>query len=237
MKKPSVQLSSLTILTMVFVSAASFTAPKKTNLPSAASTIFCESCDKNPDVALRTAMRKLWEDHITWTRNVVICLVDDAPGVDQASKRLLQNQTDIGNAVKPYYGEEGGKKLSDLLHDHITIAVDVIKAAKASNTDALNTANKKWSDNANDISQFLCSANPKWNLMDMKKMMNDHLKLTNDEVVQRIKKNYDADILAYDKVHTEILEMSDMLTEGIIKQFPDKFKKVKEKTSQNTASK
>ena len=216
---------------MVFVSAASFTAPKKTSNPSSTSSIFCESCDKNPDVALRTAMRKLWEDHIIWTRNVIICLVDDAPGGDQATKRLLDNQTDIGNAVKPFYGEEGGKKLTALLHDHITIAADVIKSAKANNTDALNANSKKWSDNADDISKFLSSANPNWKLADMKKMMDDHLKLTTDEVVQRIKKNYDADIAAYDKVHTEILEMSDMLTQGIIKQFPDKFKKEKEKTA------
>src|SRR6476469_9245844 len=81
---------------------------------------------------LKTNMRKLWEDHITWTRNVICCLVDGLPGADQAVKRLLKNQDDIGNAIKPVYGEDAGNKLTALLHDHIVIAADVVKAAKAS---------------------------------------------------------------------------------------------------------
>jgi hypothetical protein len=173
---------------------------------------------------LRTAMRKLWEDHVTWTRNVILCLVDNVPGADQAVKRLMQNQDDIGNAVKSYYGDDAGKKLTDLLHDHIAISADVVKSAKKNDTKALDAASKKWSDNADQISGFLSGANPNWKLDDMKMMMHDHLKLTTDEAVARIKKDYDGDIKAYDNVHDEILKMADMLSDGIIKQFPDKFK-------------
>ncbi|HYV54229.1 MAG TPA: hypothetical protein VE933_06585 [Chitinophagaceae bacterium] len=173
---------------------------------------------------LRVAMRKLWEDHITWTRNVIFCLADNLPGADQAVKRLLENQDDIGNAIKPYYGDDAGKQLTALLRDHITTAADVVKAAKANNKIALDSANKKWFDNADQISDFLSKANPdSWKLDDVKMMMHDHLKLTTDEAVARIKKDYDADVKAYDKVHDEILEMSDALSKGIVKQFPDKF--------------
>lgn len=178
----------------------------------------CES-----SVELKINMRKLWEDHATWTRNVILCLVDELPGKEQAIKRLHQNQVDIGNSIKPYYGEEAGKKLTSLLNAHINISFEVIREAKAGNTVALDKENKKWYTNANEISAFLNKANSNWELIEMKTMMNDHLKLTTDEVVSRIKKNYDEDILAYDKVHTEILMMADMLTEGIIKQFPKKF--------------
>jgi hypothetical protein len=174
---------------------------------------------------LHLAMRKLWEDHITWTRNVICCLVDNLPGADQVVKRLLKNQDDIGNAVKTYYGDDAGKKLTDLLHDHITISADVVKAAKANDKKALDDANKKWYDNADQISDFLSKANPdNWKPDDVKMMMHDHLKLTTDEAVARIKKDYDADIKAYDQVHEEILTMADALSGGIVKQFPDKFK-------------
>jgi len=176
---------------------------------------------------LKITMNKLWEDHITWTRNVILCLVDGVPGADQAVKRLMQNQVDIGNAIKPYYGDDAGNKLTELLKSHIAISADVVKSAKAGNKTALDTANKKWYANADEISAFLSTANPNWALADMKMMMNDHLKLTTDEAVQRIKKDYNADIIAYDKVHEEILKMSAMLADGIIKQYPEKFKAAK----------
>jgi hypothetical protein len=172
---------------------------------------------------LRMAMHKLWEDHIVWTRNVILNIMDDLPGTEPAVNRLLQNQDDIGNAVKPFYGEAGGKELTRLLREHITIAADLLKAAKIGNNSAFDAANKKWFANADEISAFLSKANPNWKLNDMKKMMNDHLTLTTEEAVARLKKDYVADVKAYDKVHEEILMMADMLTDGIIKQFPGKF--------------
>src|SRR4030095_3489523 len=172
---------------------------------------------------LRMAMHKLWEDHIVWTRNVILNIIDDLPGTEQAVNRLLSNQDDIGNAVKPFYGEAGGKELTRLLREHITTAADLLKAAKTGNNSAFDAANKKWFANAEEISGFLSKANPNWKLNDMKKMMNDHLTLTTDEAVARLKKDYVADVKAYDKVHEEILMMADMLTDGIIRQFPGKF--------------
>src|ERR1043166_1935584 len=71
-----------------------------------------------PVIELRSAMRKLWEDHIIWTRNVICNLVVNLPGKDDALKRLMQNQEDIGNAIKPYYGNDAGAKLTDLLKQH-----------------------------------------------------------------------------------------------------------------------
>lgn len=215
MKKVTKLFSAITLLIAVLISSPSFSQMKMENKKTTSAT---------SAATLKTNMRQLWEEHVTWTRNVILCIVDELPGTDQAVKRLLQNQVDIGNAIKPYYGEEAGKKLTALLTPHITISAEVVKAAKAGNTAALDEANKRWYANADEISEFLNKANPNWKLTEMKMMMNDHLKLTTDEAVQRIKKDYDADVIAYDKVHLEILQMSDMLADGIVKQFPEKFK-------------
>jgi hypothetical protein len=198
--------------------------PKAGGLKDTTTTAGMDEGKCKAKAELRTAMRKLWEDHVTWTRNVIFNIMDGLPGTDQAIKRLLQNQDDIGNAIKPYYGNEAGDKLAALLHTHITQAADLLKAAKATNTAEFDRLNKEWYANADEISAFLSGANPNWKLSEMKEMMHDHLKLTTDEAVARSKKDYDADVKAYDKVHDEILKMSDMLYMGIVEQFPDKVK-------------
>src|ERR1051325_2104324 len=85
---------------------------------------------------LRLAMHKLWEDHVTWTRNVILNIVDDLPGTDQAVARLMRNQDDIGNAIKPVYGEAAGTELTRLLKEHISVAAALLKAAKTGNNAA-----------------------------------------------------------------------------------------------------
>ena len=175
--------------------------------------------------AFHDAMRKLWEDHITWTRLVIIGVFEDLPDLGPTTERLLQNQVDIGNAIKPFYGDAAGEQLTALLKDHILIAAEILQAAKAGDQAALDIAVTRWYANADDIAAFLNSANPEnWPLEEMKTMMREHLDLTLEEAVTYLNGDYEDSIAAYDKVHLQALEMADMLSAGIIKQFPDKFK-------------
>lgn len=171
------------------------------------------------------AMRKLWEDHITWTRLVIIGVFEDLPDLNPSVQRLLQNQVDLGNAIKPFYGEAAGDQLTALLTDHILIAAEILQAAKNGDAAALEDASERWYANADDIAAFLNAANPKhWPLEDMQIMMREHLDLTLEEAVAYLNGDYESSIAAYDEVHLQALEMADMLSEGIIRQFPNKFK-------------
>ena len=173
-------------------------------------------------IELKMAMRKLWEDHITYTRNYIISALADLPDRDSVAKRLLQNQDDIGNAIKPFYGEQAGQKLAALLRDHIVIATEVVDAAK-SNSKQLDAAQKKWSANGKDIAAFLSSANPNWPKQTLENMLETHLVLTTGEVVGRLNKDWAADIKSYDEGHLHMLMFADALTDGITKQFAAKF--------------
>jgi hypothetical protein len=173
----------------------------------------------------RVEMRKLWEDHITYTRNYIISALADLPDADAVAKRLLKNQDDIGDAIKPYDGEDAGNKLTTLLRDHILIATEVVKAAKAGNKEQLSEAQKKWSENGKDIAAFLSGANPNWSKKELEEMLQKHLDLTTGEVVGRLQKDWAVDIKSYDDGHKHMLMFADVLTVGIAKQFPAKFKK------------
>ena len=82
------------------------------------------------ELKLRNDMRRLWEDHVTWTRLAVISLTTSSPDTKATVGRLLRNQVHIGNAVKPYYGRAAGVELTRLLREHITIAAALVAAAK-----------------------------------------------------------------------------------------------------------
>ena len=195
------------------------------SIPYVTSGFATNSNEQVSQAALHDAMRKLWEDHITWTRVFIISAVGDLPDKATATERLLQNQVDIGNAIKPYYGEAAGTKLTTLLKEHITTAAEVVAAAKANDQGKLADANKRWIANADQIADFLSSANSKnWPQAEMRSMMHEHLNLTTQEAVARLHGDWAADVKAYDAVHQQILTMADGLTMGIVNQFPEKFK-------------
>jgi hypothetical protein len=175
-------------------------------------------------LAFHDGMRKLWEDHVTWTRLAIISLTTGSPDTDATVGRLLKNQADIGNAIKPFYGKAAGAQLTKLLREHILIAADLIAAAKAGDQPSLSEAQARWSANADAIARFLNKANPKaWKLRAMKTMLHEHLKLTTQEAVARLQHDWAADVAAYDQIHVQALHMADMLSAGIVKQFPKRF--------------
>ena len=177
------------------------------------------------ELAFRGEMRRLWEDHITWTRLAVISLINGSPDTNATVARLLRNQADIGNAVKPFYGKAAGNALTRELRAHILIAADLIAAAKAGDQAKLAEAQTRWERNADDIAALLNRANPRhWSRTALRAMLDEHLRLTTAEVVARLGANWEADVAAYDQVHRHALGMADTLAIGLVKQFPRRFR-------------
>jgi hypothetical protein len=175
--------------------------------------------------AFHDAMRKLWEDHITWTRLAIISLAHDLPDLQATENRLLRNQVDIGNAVKPYYGKAVGNQLTALLKQHIAGAVALLQAAKAGDQNLVKQRSAEWYANGTQIADFLHKANPRnWPRKALRRMMKGHLDQTLSEAVDRLNGHYAADVRDYDRVHHHILRMADTLSTGIIKQFPRRFR-------------
>jgi hypothetical protein len=175
-------------------------------------------------VSLQLAMRRLWSDHVIWTRDYVMAALAGSPEAETAAKRLLKNQEDIGNAVVPLYGEDAGRALTDLLKQHIMVAVDLVDAAKSGDDAKFQENDRKWTENAEQIAELLSGANPdNWPKADVVDLLMQHLNLTKGEVVARLQGNWDADVAAFDDIYTEILTVSDVLSDGLVKQFPDKF--------------
>jgi hypothetical protein len=174
--------------------------------------------------ALHDNMRVLWQDHGTWTRLAIVGFADNSPDLQATQDRLLANQTEIGNAVKPYYGDDAGNKLTALLQQHIMTAVGVLKAAQTGNPAEVDQAKAAFYANGNQIADFLHGANPgNWPLPAVQNMMKTHL----DQVVEmgsdELTHHYAESVGVWNAYRDHILAMADTLSNGITKQFPNKF--------------
>ena len=177
------------------------------------------------ELAFRNEMRRLWEDHIVWTRLAIVSLTTDAPDTEATVGRLLRNQDEIGAAIAPFYGEAAGDELARLLRDHIVIAAELVAAARAGDSDAVADAQARWGANADEIAAFLAAANPRaWDEAVLRASLEEHLRLTTDEALARLAGDWEADVAAYDAIHAHVLGLADVLSTGIVRQFPGRFR-------------
>jgi len=183
-------------------------------------TISAKAAAKQRDLYL--AMRDLWSQHMEWTYAAVTAFVSDSPGFDASVDRLLQNQKDIGNAIKPFYGKAAGNKLTALLTEHIQLAVPVLVAAKKGDSDALDAAVADWYRNAREVGSFLAKANPAWK--GARKMLKVHITQTVAYASDQLQGDYAKSIRDYDEAEGHMLMLADQLSAGIIKEFPGRFR-------------
>lgn len=207
----------LALLALAALSALALGADK-TGMPSN------QTCITMSQEDLKLKMRMLWEEHIVWTRMFIMSVADNTTDKALVTKRLLKNYGDMAAALKPYYGDENATKFGDLIEEHLLTAAALVGAAKAGNATAAAAAEKKWYDNADEIAAFESSINPNWNKTTQMAMWHEHLRLTKGEAVARLTMNYAADIDAFDQIEAQANMMADSWADGIVDQFPDKFK-------------
>lgn len=174
-------------------------------------------------VDLLKRMNLAWEQDIMWTRMLLISIAEDLKDLDATEKRLLQNPKDIADIFRRYYGNTTANKIENLLTEHLAIGKDLIVALKNNNQKLAKELTEKWYNNADEMAEAFSSINPFYQKEKVRDVLYDHLELTTDEVTARLRKDYTADIAAFDKVQQEILKMSQFFVEGIFKQFPNAF--------------
>lgn len=164
-------------------------------------------------------IRKLWEQHVMWTRSFIISSVDKLDDLQLVTERLLRNPADFAKVLRRFYNQDTVQRFQDLLTEHLTIAADLVNAAIAKKSDKVKALRKKWYQNAEEIALFLDRINPCWSENKWRTMLFEHLEITEEEAVTRINSQNERNIAIYDEIEQQALEMGDMMSEGIIKQF------------------
>lgn len=180
-------------------------------------------CISQEEVALRNEMRTLWEQHVAWTRMLIISIAHSLPDEELVTKRLLRNPTDMARVIAHYYGEENAAMFNKLFTNHLVLAAQLVKAAKAGNQQDAARYEKQWYQNADQIASFLHKLNPYWSEQEMRSLLYEHLALTKAQAVARLSNDFATDIATFDKIERQALEMADAFTDGIVQQFPQAF--------------
>ncbi len=173
---------------------------------------------------LSNYMRLLWEQHVYWTRMVILSIAFNLPDAEFVTNRLLRNPKDFEAALKPFYGENIAARFAELFTNHLTIAAELVKAAKANDSAAAADAEKRWYANADQIAAFLGGINPYWSAPEWQRMLYNHLAMTKTEAVDILTQKYADSIDVFENIEREALVMADMMTQGIVRQFPQYFR-------------
>lgn len=176
-------------------------------------------------MVLSNRMRLVWEQHVYWTRILLISIAERLKDQNDVTKRLLQNPKDIADVFATYYPASVVKSITNLLTQHLIIGGELITALRDQKTQEAEKLNQQWYANADQMAKAFSDINPHYAMGDLREMLYTHLKLTTQEVSMRLAGNYVADIESFNKVEKEALSMADYFTSGIIKQFPRKFNK------------
>ena len=172
---------------------------------------------------LRVGMRKLWVSNAIWMREYIVNTIGGDMSLDAASKRLAKSQDDIGRAFAPFYGAETGTKVTTLLRQHTSLVKEMIEASMAKDTAKLKESDKRWRANADSITTLLSTVNPtNWPMATIQPALVWSMNLTIAETNARLKKDYDTDVQTFDTILAQSLNLADMLSAGLIKQFPNK---------------
>ncbi len=168
------------------------------------------------DAHLRDCLRRLWEQHVYWTRMVILSIALALPDLEANTTRLLRNAPDFEKLLCHFYGNENAAEFSRLLTDHLTIAAELVTETKADNMSGAADAEKSWYTNANNIVCFLSRINPCWSAKHMRKMWYEHLALTKKEAVAILNKDYTKSIEIFNQIEKEALIMADNFSNAII---------------------
>jgi hypothetical protein len=166
-------------------------------------------------IAYHDTWRELWEDHVTWTRIVILAVVNDLPGTDAYVDRLIDNYEDMEDALAPYFKHDDVEELGDLIQEHLVQAKQILDTVKAGGDPTALIA--AWRDNGTEIATQMSHMSSNWPFAEANEMWQEHLTATLDEATAEFDGNFEEAVAAYDDVSDMAHQMADFFSDGIIR--------------------
>ena len=172
----------------------------------------------------KAVLRDLWLGHILSIRNVAVATMDkNGVAREAAETTVVANAEQIARSIEPFYGKPAADKLFALLAGHYTAIRDHLDATAAGNPSQQDLAVKHLTANAAEISTFLSGANPYLPKDTLMGLLMAHAAHHMAQFQQLKEGDYVREADTWRGMKQHIYVVADALTDGLAKQFPDKF--------------
>ncbi len=206
-------LQKLLLLAFILINAISIKAQTVTPI-----------VELDSKIVFKAEMVRLWIDNVYWTRQSILCLTDRLPGAEETIYRLMKNQEDMGSMFTKYYGKKRGDEFCELISSNTSNVVNIIRSTSRGSTLETEKEKKRMLNNINAITNYLSHINPYWKNEDLHKLFFLQVELLNNQIEYRLAENYPADIQNVDRSLSEAFTLANFLADGIILQFPERFR-------------
>jgi len=179
--------------------------------------------ENNKRLVFKAEVSRLWIDNAIWSRQAILCLVDRLPGTEESLYRLMINQEDMGRMFTRFYGREKGDEFCELISSNTSLTVSIIRNKSSNNSADLKAARDRMDYNVDRIIDYLIKVNPNWNKEELSYLIHLQSKLFDLQLQNRVSGNFSYDIETFDRIISETYRLADVLSEGIIVQFPERF--------------
>jgi len=182
--------------------------------------------DEEKIAELYAKSNQLWNEHICYTRNAIISLLNGTKDLDAVSDRLMKNQEDIAELLYPYYDRNDVDAYTAVLKEHVVLAVSLVNKIKTG--EDTTEATKAWYDNGDKMLTWMENENSYyWSRIVTQPLWNDHLKWTIDEATNRVKEDWVADIETFDNNRYCMGKWAELYATGIVYNNMESFSKDK----------
>lgn len=171
------------------------------------------------EMDLNNDMRHAWSQHNLWDTMFMISLFNTLDNTNAVQRRLMQTPEDIASVFEMFYSQPMVNQLKQLLTQHVELAGELTMAMRDNSMERAEQVEMQLNQNADQIARMLSNANTNYNYEELRRMLRNHLDLMKNAMMADLNGEYDETVRLVDENEAQLMELADILTEGLVQQF------------------
>lgn len=172
--------------------------------------------------ALQDEQQLLWTQHAAWTRTLLVETLADTSSTPQVKVRLRDAHADLGDALRPFFGDEAAVALTDLLAAESGALIDVLDARRSGDADAAAEAEAHWRARTDELAALFAEQSSAWSGETFARTLELRVDATLEQIDARLAGDWARDWSAFERLQLLQRSLADEITSGLAANFPER---------------